>query len=303
MGFGIGIVIGTGIFTLTGIEAKNHAGPGVVISFAIAGVVSLLAALCYAELAVRRADGRQRLHLRLRDDRRDLRVDHRLGPDPRVRPRRRGRRPRAGRATCRSCSACRPSIFGEELDRQRRRRRDRAGARRRRDRRHPRVRRGSPTRWSSSRSRSASSSSSPARSSSRRANLIAVRPGRRARSPEGTSGLKQPLWQALFGHRAVGLRLRRRPHRRRGGVLRLHRLRGRGQPRRGDPATRPRTCRCGLLGTLAICTVLYIGVSLCITGMVKYDRISEGAPIANAFDAGRRWAGPPCWSRSPRSPG
>ena len=28
MGFGIGIVIGTGIFTLTGIEAKNHAGPG-----------------------------------------------------------------------------------------------------------------------------------------------------------------------------------------------------------------------------------------------------------------------------------
>src|SRR6476469_9455533 len=51
MGFGIGIVIGTGIFTLTGIEAKNHAGPGVVISFAIAGLVSLLAALCYAEMA------------------------------------------------------------------------------------------------------------------------------------------------------------------------------------------------------------------------------------------------------------
>ena len=50
-GFGIGIVIGTGIFTLTGIEAKNHAGPAVVISFAIAGVVSMLAALCYAELA------------------------------------------------------------------------------------------------------------------------------------------------------------------------------------------------------------------------------------------------------------
>src|SRR5207237_7502789 len=47
----IGIVIGTGIFTLTGIEAKNHAGPGVVISFGIAGVVALLAALCYAELA------------------------------------------------------------------------------------------------------------------------------------------------------------------------------------------------------------------------------------------------------------
>ncbi|TDB79720.1 amino acid permease [Micromonospora sp. KC721] len=50
-GFGIGIVIGTGIFTLTGIEARDSAGPGVVISFAIAGVVALLAALCYAELA------------------------------------------------------------------------------------------------------------------------------------------------------------------------------------------------------------------------------------------------------------
>jgi APA family basic amino acid/polyamine antiporter len=51
MGFGIGIVIGTGIFVLTGVEAKNHAGPGITISFAIAGVVAMLAALCYAELA------------------------------------------------------------------------------------------------------------------------------------------------------------------------------------------------------------------------------------------------------------
>src|ERR1700712_1642630 len=50
-GFGVGVVIGTGIFTLPGIEAKNHAGPAVVISFLIAGVVSLLAGLCYAELA------------------------------------------------------------------------------------------------------------------------------------------------------------------------------------------------------------------------------------------------------------
>src|ERR1700710_2230189 len=51
VGFGVGVVIGTGIFTLTGIQAKNTAGPAVVISFAIAGVVALLAALCYAELA------------------------------------------------------------------------------------------------------------------------------------------------------------------------------------------------------------------------------------------------------------
>lgn len=51
IGFGIGIVIGTGIFTLTGLEARENAGPAVVISFLIAGAVALLAALCYAELA------------------------------------------------------------------------------------------------------------------------------------------------------------------------------------------------------------------------------------------------------------
>jgi APA family basic amino acid/polyamine antiporter len=51
MGFGIGIVIGTGIFTLTGVEARDHAGPAVTVAFVLAGVASLLAALCYAELA------------------------------------------------------------------------------------------------------------------------------------------------------------------------------------------------------------------------------------------------------------
>jgi len=51
MGFGIGIVIGTGIFVLTGLEARSHAGPAITVSFAIAGVVAMLAALCYAELA------------------------------------------------------------------------------------------------------------------------------------------------------------------------------------------------------------------------------------------------------------
>ncbi len=51
VGFGIGVVIGTGIFTLTGVEARDTAGPAVVLSFAVAGVVAVLAALCYAELA------------------------------------------------------------------------------------------------------------------------------------------------------------------------------------------------------------------------------------------------------------
>ena len=51
IGFGIGIIIGTGVFTLAGVEAKDHAGPAVVLSFVIGGVVAALAALCYAELA------------------------------------------------------------------------------------------------------------------------------------------------------------------------------------------------------------------------------------------------------------
>src|SRR6187401_3031023 len=48
---GIGAIIGTGIFVLTGQAAGKHAGPAVVISMIIAGIVSALAALCYSEFA------------------------------------------------------------------------------------------------------------------------------------------------------------------------------------------------------------------------------------------------------------
>lgn len=48
---GVGAVIGTGIFVLTGQAAGRHAGPAVVISMVLAGVVSALAALCYSEFA------------------------------------------------------------------------------------------------------------------------------------------------------------------------------------------------------------------------------------------------------------
>ncbi|MFI0186271.1 amino acid permease [Streptomyces sp. NPDC017082] len=49
--FGVGVIIGTGIFVLTGTAAKNTAGPAVSLSFVVAGVVCALAALCYAEFA------------------------------------------------------------------------------------------------------------------------------------------------------------------------------------------------------------------------------------------------------------
>jgi basic amino acid/polyamine antiporter, APA family len=49
--FGIGGIIGTGIFVLTGLAAANHAGPAVVISFIIAGMGCMFAGLCYSEFA------------------------------------------------------------------------------------------------------------------------------------------------------------------------------------------------------------------------------------------------------------
>src|SRR5476649_2502921 len=48
---GIGAIIGTGIFVLTGQVAAANAGPAIVISMLIAAFVSTLAALCYAEFA------------------------------------------------------------------------------------------------------------------------------------------------------------------------------------------------------------------------------------------------------------
>ena len=48
---GVGAVIGTGIFVLTGQAAAANAGPAIVISMVLAGLTSVLAALCYSEFA------------------------------------------------------------------------------------------------------------------------------------------------------------------------------------------------------------------------------------------------------------
>ncbi|GAA3376897.1 amino acid permease [Streptomyces sannanensis] len=49
--FGVGVIIGTGIFVLTGKVAKENAGPATSLAFIVAGIVCALAALCYAEFA------------------------------------------------------------------------------------------------------------------------------------------------------------------------------------------------------------------------------------------------------------
>ena len=48
---GVGAIIGTGIFVLTGQAAAANAGPAIVLSMVIAGLTSVLAALCYSEFA------------------------------------------------------------------------------------------------------------------------------------------------------------------------------------------------------------------------------------------------------------
>ena len=48
---GIGAIIGTGIFVLTGEAAAAHAGPAIVLSMVLAGFASALAGLCYSEFA------------------------------------------------------------------------------------------------------------------------------------------------------------------------------------------------------------------------------------------------------------
>uniref|UniRef100_A0A0C9S715 TSA: Wollemia nobilis Ref_Wollemi_Transcript_9968_2150 transcribed RNA sequence n=1 Tax=Wollemia nobilis TaxID=56998 RepID=A0A0C9S715_9CONI len=50
--FGVGVVIGAGIFVLTGLEARVDAGPAIIISYVISGISALLSVLCYTEFAV-----------------------------------------------------------------------------------------------------------------------------------------------------------------------------------------------------------------------------------------------------------
>uniref|UniRef100_A0A8D8UTP7 Cationic amino acid transporter 4 n=1 Tax=Cacopsylla melanoneura TaxID=428564 RepID=A0A8D8UTP7_9HEMI len=50
---GIGHMVGAGIYVLTGTVARDLAGPGIILSFMLAGITSMLAAVCYAEFGAR----------------------------------------------------------------------------------------------------------------------------------------------------------------------------------------------------------------------------------------------------------
>ena len=91
---GIGSVIGTGIFVLTGTAASQNAGPALVLSMIIAAVALRAGRPLLRRAGVDDPGGRQRVHLRLRLVGRAGRLDHRLGPDPGVRAERGHRRRR-----------------------------------------------------------------------------------------------------------------------------------------------------------------------------------------------------------------
>src|ERR1700716_699678 len=48
---GVGAIIGTGIFVLTGVAAHDRTGPALMLSFVVAGITCIFAAMCYAECA------------------------------------------------------------------------------------------------------------------------------------------------------------------------------------------------------------------------------------------------------------
>jgi APA family basic amino acid/polyamine antiporter len=288
MGFGIGIVIGTGIFTLTGVEAKNHAGPAVVLSFAVAGIVSLLAALCYAELASTvptAGSAYTYAYCTIGEPVAwiigwDLILEFALG----------------AAVVARGWSGYLADLFGL------------------------------PSAWFAEEGSRVNIgallivvvlgviAAVGIRESARVTNVLVVIKvaicvfvvvvgaffvSRSNLSPfvppqqpveEGTSGLTQPLSQALFGieQSAFGI----------AGVLTAAAVvffaytGFEAVANLGEETRRPqRDLPLGLLGTLGISTVLYMGVSLVVVGMVKYTEIDEGAPIADAFrSVGAGWA-------------
>lgn len=287
MGFGIGIVIGTGIFTLTGVEAKNNAGPGIVISFAIAGVVSLFAALCYAELAAAVPTAGSSYTYAYTTIGElfawiiawDLILEFAIGAAVVSR----------GWSGYLQTSFNLPtSMFGESAP-------VNIGAI------AIALVLGVVAAVGIRESKLVTNALVIIKVSVcifvivvgiffvKAANLKPFIPPSQP-AKEHTSGLSQPLWQWVSGVTPTAFGFT--------GILvasavvffaysGFEAVANLGEETKDPAKDMPR----GLIGTLLICTVLYLAVCFVLTGMVKYTKLSEGAPIADAFDAvGMGWA-------------
>ena len=100
---GVGAIIGAGIFVLTGQVASANAGPAIMLSFVVAGVACALAGLCYAELSAAMPVSGSAYHLRVRHAGRGVRLDHGLAAGAGVWGGGLHRRGRAGRVIPSRC--------------------------------------------------------------------------------------------------------------------------------------------------------------------------------------------------------
>ena len=286
IGFGIGVVIGTGIFTLTGVQARDTAGPAVVVSFAIAGLVALLAALCYAELAssVPTAGSAYTYAYATTGEMLawiigwDLFLEFALGAAVVA---------RGWSAYLGNLLDLPPSLFGEEAT----------------------VNVGAVFIVVVLTVVAVLGIKESARVTNvlvvvkvavcafvivagiwfvQGANLTPfVPPGK---PTEGGSGLTQPLLQALAGLEPAAFGI--------GGIVTAAAVvffaytGFEAVANLSEETRRPaRDVPLGLLGTLGLATALYIGVAFVVVGMVEYTDIDAGAPIADAFDqVGLGWA-------------
>ncbi|MDP9428979.1 MAG: amino acid permease, partial [Actinomycetota bacterium] len=284
VGFGIGVVIGTGIFTLTDVAARETAGPAVVVSFAVAGVVALLAALCYAELASSAPTPGSAYSYATAGEvvawviGWDLFLEFALGAAVVA---------RGWSGYVGSLLDLPPSLFDEEAP----------------------VNVGAAFIVVALTAVAVLGIRESARVTAllvvvkvtvcvfvivagawfvRGANLTPFVPG--GRPAEGEGGPAQPLIQAVAGIEPVAFGI--------GGVLTAAAVvfssytGFEAVANLSEETRRPgRDLPLGLFGTLGIATVLYVGVSLVVVGMIPYDRIDPGAPIADAFDqVGLGWA-------------
>lgn len=289
IGFGIGIVIGTGIFTLTGVQAKNNAGPAITIAFLVAGVVAMLAAICYAELAaaVPTAGSSYTYAYSTIGELAawviawDLILEFALGAAVVA---------RGWSGYLQDVFGLPKAFFGEE---------------------DSVVNIGAvfivvvlgviaavgirESKWVTNalviiKVAVCLFVIGVGAFFVKAANWDPVVP--KSTTPEeSASGLKQPLWQWATGADATAYGVT--------GVLvaaavvffaysGFEAVANLGEETEKPEKDMPR----GLLGTLAICTLLYVGVCIVLTGMVKYSDLSEGAPISDAFkQVGLGWAG------------